>query len=119
MHVPNTRPLIVDACGSSPTIKADVLAVPKTVRLPWVPIAPVDAVVVAIPFTIKLPYMVVAPVIAAVDDAKTLPPVVILVEIVVDALTAIVTKRTPARTATIIIGNRASLINESELFIIT
>jgi len=123
VHVPNTRPLIVDACGSSPTIKADVLAVPKTVKLPWVAIAPVEPVVVAIPFTMRLlvSEMRVVDAFARVVRPVTsrVPPVETFVLIVVEALTAIVTKRTPASTETIIIGNRASLIKENELFIIT
>lgn len=115
-QIPTDASVIVLAVA--PTFKAVVLAVPKTVRSPWVAIAPVDAVVVALPLTVKLPYILVAPVIAAVDDAKTLPPVVILVEIVVEALTAIVTKRTPATTATTIVIKLLFLINENTLFII-
>ena len=120
-QIPTDASVIVFAVA--PTFKAVVLAVPKTVRLPSVAIEPVEPVVVAIPFTMRLPVsemrVVDAPVRVVRPVTSRVPSVETFVLIVVEALTAIVTKRTPASTETIIIGNRASLIKENELFIIT
>ncbi len=62
--------------------------------------------------------MEVRPVSVLAPVTESVPSVEMFVLIVVEALAAMVTKSTPARTDAIIIGNRVSLIKENALFII-